>query len=263
MHSRELEIYGVILSIKNTFGFIQAIYEDEQYYFSEREFYDNMKVADKVAFIPRSSQKGPSAHNVRYLIPTFTKLQPSVQGSIMRCPERHRSGCGLVEVDVNSVANIEVKTLLEGKLKKQIVYRPTDIVGSSIPKNHFLDRGDLVEFTLSKMHDSNMIVAAELKLKQVKRDRAIALEIQRMLEAGAIREVGVVSTIKNKEYGFIRAQDRKEEIYFRLDDFAEDHVNIEEVSSFLLWNDATVHGCKVGHGGELFRDMRSYQRQGQ
>lgn len=233
VHSRELEIYGVILSIKNTFGFIQAIYEDEQYYFSDREFYDNMKVADKVAFIPRSSQKGPSAHNVRFLIPTFTKLQPSVQGSITRCPERHRSGCGLIEVDLSTVSNPEVKTLLEGKLKKQIVYRPTNILPG--PKNHFMDRGDLVEFTLTKMHDSNMIVANEIKLKQLKRDRAVALQIQRMLDAGAIREVGVVSAVKNKEYGFIRAQDRKEELYFKLDDFAEENVKIEEVSIFLLF----------------------------
>lgn len=241
VHSRELEIYGVILSIKNTFGFIQAIYEDEQYYFSDREFYDNMKVSDKVAFIPRTSQKGPSAHNVRYLIPTFNRLQPSVQGSILRCPERHRSGCGLIEVDLSTVTNVDVKHLLEGKLKKQVVYRPTNIVVNSLPKNHSLDRGDFVEFTLTKMHDSNMIVANEIKLKQVKRDRAIALQIQRMLEAGAIREVGVMTTIKNKEYGFIRAQDRKEEIYFRLDDFADENVKIEEVSFYYVMLHSIYH----------------------
>ena len=77
----------------------------------------------------------------------------------------------------------------------------------------------------------NALVANEIKLKQLKRDRVIALQIQRMLEAGAIREVGVVTTVKNKEYGFIRAQDRKEELYFRLDDLAEENVKIEEVRS--------------------------------
>jgi hypothetical protein len=38
-----------------------------------------------------------------------------------------------------------------------------------------------------------------------------------MLESGVVREKGIVTTLKNGEYGFIRPLDRKEEVYFRMD----------------------------------------------
>ena len=229
LHSREMEIYGVIISIRNSFGFLQAIFEEEQYYFSDREFYDNMKVGDRVAFIPRSSPKGPSANNVRLLIPTLSKIQVAVSGVVNRSPERHRSGCGLIEVDLESISNVEVRNFIENKYKKLIPYRPIDIVSSTLPKNHFLDKGDAIEFTVSKLHDCMLYFGTEIKLKQLKRDRVIALQIQRMLDAGAVREVGVITALKNKEYGFIRAQDRKDELYFRMDDIIGDDKELEEV----------------------------------
>lgn len=229
--SRDLEVYGVILSIRGSFGFIQAIFEDEQFYYSDREFYDNMKVGDRVAFLPRTSPKGPSAQNVRFLIPTLSKIVGQFSGVITRSPERHRSGCGLIEIDVTTLTSVgqDVKQVLEQKFKKTISFRPVDIATASIPKNHFLDKGDGVEFSIAKMHDSNLYLATEVKFKQLKRDRLISMQIQRMLEAGAVREVGVVTTLKNKEYGFIRAQDRKDELYFRMDDIADENQEIEEV----------------------------------
>lgn len=52
-----------------------------------------------------------------------------------------------------------------------------------------------------------------------------------MLEAGAVRELGVISAVKNQEYGFIRAQDRKDEIYFRIDDVVSTNANSNELDN--------------------------------
>ena len=215
-------MYGIIISIKQGFGFIQSLYSDEQVYFSEREYYQNIKVNDLVGYVPRQGPKGPAAENVRALIPQISKLLTNVQGTIIRSNERHRVGCGIVDVGNNLTGiDAEAKAMLKNKYNNQIVFRSHDIITSSLPKNHYLDRGDVVTMTLSRMHDSNFFLATEVTMKQLKRDKVMSDQIQRMLDAGVPREIGVISTVKNKEYGFIRAQDRKEEIFFRVDDVTE------------------------------------------
>jgi cold shock CspA family protein len=227
-----LEIYGFILSLKSTFGFIQSVQEDEQYHFSEREFYINMKIGDKVAFLPRNSQKGMSATNVRLVIPTPSKLMTNVMGVVLNSFDRHHTDWCIVDVDMDTInaKHGDIKNLLETKFKKRVPFRTSDVLVSSMPRYHsVLERGDVVEFTLSRYHDSNFFIATDVKFHQTKRDKLMATQIERMLQAGAIREVGVVSIIKNNEFGFIRAQDRKEELYFRVDDSADESFSIAEV----------------------------------
>jgi hypothetical protein len=50
-----------------------------------------------------------------------------------------------------------------------------------------------------------------------------------MLAAGAVREQGVVDTVRNGEYGFIKPADRPDQIYFRLDDFIDQEMRVSEV----------------------------------
>ena len=117
-----------------------------------------------------------------------------------------------------------------------------------MPKSPAIDRGDVVEFSIARLHDSNIYYATELRTKQLKKDRLIALQNYCMPAAGAVREIGVVTAVKNNEYGFIRAQDRKADLYFRLDDFAEENVTVEEVRNntllLLLYDCVCVSMCK-------------------
>jgi hypothetical protein len=39
-----------------------------------------------------------------------------------------------------------------------------------------------------------------------------------MLSVGAVREQGVIDTIRNGEFGFVKPVDRSEVIYFKVDD---------------------------------------------
>lgn len=240
--SRDTESYGVIASIKSTFGFIQPIIGEEQIYFSDRDFYDNMKVGDKVGYFPRSSNKGQQAEGVRYLAPHLEKIIPTARGVILRNPDRHRNLMGLLEVDLASLKP-EVAAVFERS--KEIPFRHNDIVESSIPKHYRMDKGDTVEISISKVHDSSLMFACNVKMLALNKERQIAVQIQRMLDAGAVREMGVVSTLKRGEYGFIRAQDRKEEIYFRMDDAVE-----EEDSSSAKLVEVCWSACNTAISGK-------------
>jgi cold shock CspA family protein len=58
-----------------------------------------------------------------------------------------------------------------------------------------------------------------------------------MLAMGAVREQGVVDSVRNNEFGFIRPTDRTEQIYFRLDDLADPEAKVTdgtEVEFFVI-----------------------------
>jgi cold shock CspA family protein len=49
-----------------------------------------------------------------------------------------------------------------------------------------------------------------------------------MLSVGAVREQGVIDTIRNGEFGFVKPVDRSEVIYFKVDDVVDQDVRISE-----------------------------------
>ena len=228
---------GVVASIRSAFGFIQSIFSDDPIYFSEREFYNNMKVGDLLSFIVKSGPKGLAAQNVQLLsngTDSFRVAAATVKGTVTRSYERHRSNFGLIDIEVDGLPT-ELKPFFQSQTNNVISFRVSDVAKESLPRNHFLDRGDYVKFSILSVKDNVFYLAGSVELLQLKRDRAIALQIQRMLDAGAVRERGVVSAVKNQEYGFIRAQDRKDEIYFRVDDVGnEDKPQIKEVSCVIV-----------------------------
>lgn len=211
------ELYGTINTLKQGFGFIQPILEEEQIYFGGRELTGEMRVGDRIGFITRESARGLAAENVRLLDPNSETVVAHIKGTISRSPDRHRSNFGLITLDKAANDSHSV-SLLEAASVKEIAFLPIDVVANSVPKNHRLDKGDYVEFDIHRVVGSNLFIAKSLSLLQLKRDRARTEQIQRMLDAGVPREQGVISTVKKGEYGFIRPLDRKEEIYFRLVD---------------------------------------------
>ena len=94
-----------------------------------------------------------------------------------------------------------------------------------------LDKGDYVEFNLAQIGaNSSLLQAVSIRLLQSKSERAAATQIQRMLDAGAVREMGSICSIKRVgEFGFIKSIARKEEIFFKLDDIVDQSVQVSEV----------------------------------
>lgn len=211
---REKEEYGVVVSVKGSFAFIQAIFDEDQLYCPEREFYRGLKIGDRVAYIAHSGQKGLYVEAMRYLIPTLERVATSLTGVVTRLPERHRSSLGVIELETNKLTEDQKRLLLNGKYGSKLLFRPVDLLETASPREKLLDVGDVVEFSAARLHDSALIFAADIKVSQSKRDR----EIQRLLDAGAVRELGVITAVKGNEFGFLQSQDRKDEIYFKTDD---------------------------------------------
>lgn len=211
------ELYGTINTIKQGFGFIQPFVDEEQIYFGGRELQSDMKVGDRVGFILRESVRGLAAENVRLLSQQMDKVVATVKGNVTRNPDRHRSSFGMAGLEL-STTDPRSAALLESAGLKEVAFSPSDVLSESVPKGHRLDKGDYVEFSVHRFIGSNFYVAKNVTMLQLKRDRVIAQQIQRMLDAGVEREYGIVTALKKGEYGFIKPLDRKDEIYFRLEE---------------------------------------------
>ena len=176
-----------------------------------------MKVGDRVGFILRESVRGLAAENVRLLSQQMDKVVANVKGNVTRNPDRHRSSFGMAGLEL-STTDPRSAALLESAGLKEVAFSPADVLSESIPKGHRLDKGDYLEFSVHRFIGSNFYVAKNVTMLQLKRERVIAQQIQRMLDAGVEREYGIVSALKKGEYGFIKPLDRKDEIYFRLEE---------------------------------------------
>ncbi|KAJ1418472.1 hypothetical protein B484DRAFT_142174 [Ochromonadaceae sp. CCMP2298] len=214
---KEQIFYGIISTIKQGFGFIQPLLDDEQIFMSARELYVDIKLGDRVGFFVRQSPRGLAAEVVHRIAPNLEKVVENVKGTVSRGTDRHRSGVGTITIDM-ALLDADVTAQLADLARKEVVFMPADVLPRTVPKNHRLDKGDYVQFSIFRVTGSTLFVAASISFVQLKRDRAVALQIQRMLDAGVKRELGIVSALKNGEYGFIKALDRKDEIYFRMED---------------------------------------------
>jgi cold shock CspA family protein len=76
---------------------------------------------------------------------------------------------------------------------------------------------------------NNYKSAINIKVILPKREKLHCEQIKRMLDAGAVREQGIIEAIKN-DYGFIKPADSLEQIYFRLEDvnMVDNHQRLTE-----------------------------------
>lgn len=163
-------------------------------YFSEKEFYPGLKIGDKVGYLPRNGHKGVNADNVRNLIPQTEKLIPNVQGIVSRTSDHNRAGLGLVTVDVSKLSAASLNGLDVTKFET-VPFRMADIDSNTIPHGYKLEEGDKLSFTLSRVHDSSFYLVTQGKFISSKKTMASTDMIQRMLDAGAKREMGVVTSV--------------------------------------------------------------------
>jgi cold shock CspA family protein len=238
--------YGIIVTIKETFGFIQGFQEEEQMYFSEREFYPGIAVGQEVSFIKRP--KGSKGFHVERL----TSLQGGSKEYIYNLTAvvvreadslSHRGTPGLIELSEESRSQV----LTNPKISPIIqAYGPLPAIpffldDIQLPNNgkaaKKIFKGDEVACSLGFIAGTAYLRATSINFVRGKRDRLLQDQIQKMLEAGVKREQGIIDAIKNEEYGFIRPVERAEQIYFRMDDAVEENTKFEanmEVEFFVI-----------------------------
>lgn len=117
--------FGVLFSLRPAFGFIQSITVEDSYYFSEREFYRDMKLGDLVTYYLKNGPKGLAAQNVRFLSTSNNVIEMSelLKGTIIRSTDRHRSNYGLIEIDFpKDFPNEALKNAVLAKSKNSIPF---------------------------------------------------------------------------------------------------------------------------------------------
>lgn len=227
--------FGIIIAIKDSFGFIQPYQGDEQIYFSLRELQSEMKVGDEVCFIKRANSKGFNAERVTILNQSSKQYVPNLIAYVVKDLTDFRSSLGQLEITESSYTS---QFMINQQLARiypsygslpHVPFFNEDIISTTsvkIPKK--LIKGDEISFTLSYIMGTSYCKAENVQFIRCKRDRLLAEQIRKMLDAGVKREYGIIDTIKNKEYGFIRPVERPEQIYFRVDDVIREDIVLEE-----------------------------------
>jgi cold shock CspA family protein len=213
------EDFGVIVSVKENFGFIQPFVKEEQVFFSFNDLRYTTgapAIGDEVCFRERSGPRGPIAQNVRPVSQQNVKVVRSkVTGVVIREPDAHRSasvgsGCVQVTSERNLPSEIEIPEFVA------FIMGDTGS-GSRLTR---VVKGDEVQFDLSYMEGTNYFIGKGGVLIRTKKQKQLAIQTQRMLDAGVRREVGVIESMHG-DYGFIKPQDRREQVYFRTDDVVD------------------------------------------
>lgn len=215
------EQYGFIISLREVFGFLQplnvnadAVSTDEHVYFPDREVtYRKVTVGDEVFYGSRITPKGVQAVNVRRIDPSTKVTSGIVNGTITKEYDIHRFTPGLIEVAT-------VPPQFVPFINEDCVVGSSS--GKSSPRNSVVRIGDEVELKVMIIPNTCYIRASAVKCLKSAREKQMNEQVKRMLDAGALREQGIIDTLKSSEgYGFIKPADRTGQLFFRLDDFID------------------------------------------
>lgn len=209
--------YGVVVSVKDTFGFVQPFQKEEQLYFSLRDVNTDIVVGDEVSYRERLSSRGCNAEHLR-LVPADSIIRErKVSGLVIREPDMHKHVPGCLQLTASKDES--------GKEGDSFVVFLPDSSRSA----KRIVKGDEIEVTIHEIKGTSYSVGKDPRIVRTKHARQLALQVQRLLDAGAVRELGVVDTIRG-DFGFIKPQDRREQIYFKLSDVSESDTELREVT---------------------------------
>lgn len=218
---------GVIASLKESFGFIKSVERDEDIFFHSSETSEDLQIGDEVQFRINHSQR--SAHQLKKLPPGTVVWEveenPGVRfKGLVERPPRFSASDGTIRV---LVADSTDETILKphGPL-----VRVKELPTSTGKKNVGLARGDLVEFNVLTEKRTSFKYARNLRVLVTEKERKRKEEEEAMLQQ-ASEEQGVVAALKG-EYGFLKSNKRREEVYFHYSNIQlEEH---EEQDEFVL-----------------------------
>lgn len=170
--------YGVIVSIKSTFGFIQTMTTEDQIYFGEREFYEGVKVGNIVSFTLQAGA-GPTgstrAQRVRHVsIDDNTVVVPAIQGTIISAFDRGRNNVGCIEINSGALSAVPATLVGVPNIPSAVGFLPGNVATSKGGNVARLDKGDLVDFSIVRYGQTGLFTATDVKFVQSRRDRAAA-----------------------------------------------------------------------------------------
>eukprot|EP01041_Mallomonas_annulata_P011521 gene11521-24091_t len=208
------EMYGTVVSFKETFGFVQAFMSDEDVYFSAREAPGIGKIGDEVSFRRQNSARGIMASSVKAVAAERKQCIDTMTGIIIREAEAHRGQYGAIELI--TADGIDTHTIIS--------YFFEDI----FDKTKRLKKGDTVSFSYYFIPNSNYNRAKNVKLILTKRDKLISEQLQSFINEGKKCEQGHIESLSG-DYGFIRSADRSDvQLYFRQEDIIDNDIGIKE-----------------------------------
>jgi hypothetical protein len=160
----EKEHHGYIVAIKDSFGFIQPFFSEEQIFFSGKDFYEEMKIGELVRYQLQPGAGSTKAMKMSPIVGSRGITQANVEGTIVSTCDRNRNLYGILEMKTIDAVSV------------MVAYQSSDIRSSSMPKNHQpLEKGDIVEFDLAICSDcSSLYIADNIRFKMSRRDHASA-----------------------------------------------------------------------------------------
>jgi cold shock CspA family protein len=204
---------GVVCSVKDSFGFIYCADRPDELFFHFSELHNSINpnelVESRTNVSFRVGQKGnkPCALQVTRLEGPieWEVMQGVYQGVVKRSTGRDRGTIldGTIQVTANCVGDKSANDA-NGALVK---FTPSDW-----DQKGRLMKGDLVEFELVTVRRSKEQYARNIQLLLSEKERAREENEKLMLET-ATEVQGVVTSLK-EDYGFLRSNKHREEIYF-------------------------------------------------
>ena len=259
---------GVVCTLRDNFGFIHCADRAEEIFFHYSEVNgmhpDDLQIDMELEFRVGASSSGRSggggggeteklaAFQVRALepgtivweIPEAPPGQVS-RGLVERAVRLDRGGSGNMEgvirivveqkqkqQEANNDADAAVATA-DGPLVK---FTPNDQPALDGPsgsrRSNRLSRGDFVEFTVVTDRRSKSKFARSIRLLLSERERVRQQQERKMLQDATL-EHGVVTSLKG-EYGFLRSNKRREDVYFHYSSIDLEEHNADEDGEFVL-----------------------------
>lgn len=214
------ELYGVVVSLKESFGFVQPLMTDENIYFSIRDAPDDVKVGQEMSFVVKYSPRGALAADIKFVNNDKKQKKEAFFGTVIRGAEpiERRGAFGLIEItpasDATTSSPVKVPFLHE-----DICGHGRRLSGGGAPSR--IIAGDSVKVNVFSIPGTSYIRASDVQLVQSKKDKLLAEQLSSLLEKGATSEQGHIESVRG-DFGFIRGADRSEEdIYFRLEDVVD------------------------------------------
>lgn len=186
--------YGVVISLKDKFGFLQPLGSEEQVYFADREGYTGISIGDEVSYIKRASSRGFNAERLRKVDENNKHFIKEMKGIVFREPDVHRGTPGLIQLSeeslkhpVNSTKGNNSDTKFQQLFQEIsqgnyfVPYLNEDITTTGSSGNRRILKGDEVDFTLACIPATGYVRGKVVNCFRRKKDRIMADQIQRML----------------------------------------------------------------------------------
>jgi cold shock CspA family protein len=213
--------FGFIVSIKETFGFIQDFVNDDQIFFSLREIknLDTLNIGDIIQYKELNGPKGLSAENIS--IPPLEQLEclGTYEGIVTRECDAHRFIPGCVKLSNDNIKKENTENVIQKQDSGELAYEDFSItemkssLSDSSPRSKLPDlisfiyvnnqnsitfsgkpkiiKGDYIEFQLYGIQSIGLYQGRHMRVMKTKKELQRQDQIDRMLNAGATREEGL------------------------------------------------------------------------